>query len=43
MVWDCLLMLTVANNCASWQWVAGTGSDAAPYFRILIQLHKSKI
>lgn len=24
----------VANNAASWQWVAGSGADAAPYFRI---------
>ena len=24
----------LANNTASWQWVAGTGADAAPYFRI---------
>ena len=23
----------LANNTASWQWVAGTGADAAPYFR----------
>ncbi|MCB2106206.1 MAG: FAD-binding domain-containing protein, partial [Rhodobacteraceae bacterium] len=24
----------LANNSASWQWVAGCGSDAAPYFRV---------
>lgn len=24
----------LANNSASWQWVAGSGADAAPYFRI---------
>ena len=24
----------LANNAASWQWVAGCGADAAPYFRI---------
>jgi len=24
----------MANNSASWQWVAGCGADAAPYFRI---------
>jgi deoxyribodipyrimidine photo-lyase len=24
----------LANNSASWQWVAGCGADAAPYFRI---------
>jgi deoxyribodipyrimidine photo-lyase len=24
----------LAQNAASWQWVAGSGADAAPYFRI---------
>jgi deoxyribodipyrimidine photo-lyase len=24
----------LANNSASWQWVAGSGADAAPYFRV---------
>lgn len=32
--WDCLLDADLANNSASWQWVAGSGLDAAPYFRI---------
>lgn len=32
--WDCLVDADVANNSASWQWVAGCGADAAPYFRI---------
>ncbi len=32
--WDCLLDADLANNSASWQWVAGCGADAAPYFRI---------
>jgi len=32
--WDCLLDADLANNSASWQWVAGSGTDAAPYFRI---------
>ena len=32
--WDCLLDADYASNVAGWQWVAGTGSDAAPYFRI---------
>lgn len=31
---DTLLDADVANNAASWQWVAGSGADAAPYFRI---------
>ncbi|MBM3609996.1 MAG: deoxyribodipyrimidine photo-lyase [Alphaproteobacteria bacterium] len=32
--WDCLLDADLANNSAGWQWVAGSGADAAPYFRI---------
>lgn len=32
--WDCLVDADIANNSASWQWVAGCGVDAAPYFRI---------
>lgn len=31
---DCLVDADLANNSASWQWVAGSGADAAPYFRI---------
>ncbi|MBZ2162375.1 cryptochrome/photolyase family protein [Alteromonas stellipolaris] len=32
--WDCLVDADLASNTAGWQWVAGTGADAAPYFRI---------
>ncbi|HSO46367.1 MAG TPA: deoxyribodipyrimidine photo-lyase [Rhizobiaceae bacterium] len=32
--WDTLVDGDLANNSASWQWVAGCGADAAPYFRI---------
>ena len=32
--WDCLVDADIANNPANWQWVAGCGNDAAPYFRI---------
>jgi deoxyribodipyrimidine photo-lyase len=32
--WDCLAEADLAANAASWQWVAGCGADAAPYFRI---------
>jgi deoxyribodipyrimidine photo-lyase len=32
--WDTLVDADCANNAASWQWVAGCGADAAPYFRI---------
>ena len=30
--WDTLVDADLANNAASWQWVAGSGADAAPYF-----------
>lgn len=32
--WDTLVDADIGNNAASWQWVAGCGADAAPYFRI---------
>jgi deoxyribodipyrimidine photo-lyase len=32
--WDTLVDADPANNAASWQWVAGCGADAAPYYRI---------
>lgn len=32
--WDTLVDADLANNAASWQWIAGSGADAAPYFRI---------
>lgn len=32
--WDCLVDADLANNAASWQWIAGCGADAAPYFRV---------
>lgn len=32
--WDTLVDADLASNSASWQWVAGCGADAAPYFRI---------
>jgi deoxyribodipyrimidine photo-lyase len=32
--WDTLLDADPANNAGNWQWVAGCGFDAAPYFRI---------
>ena len=32
--WDCLFDADTANNICNWQWIAGTGADAAPYFRI---------
>lgn len=32
--WDTLIDADLANNAASWQWIAGCGADAAPYFRV---------
>lgn len=32
--WDTLVDADLASNTLGWQWVAGCGADAAPYFRI---------
>lgn len=32
--WDTLVDANLANNSLGWQWVAGTGADAAPYYRV---------
>lgn len=32
--WDTLVDASLANNTLGWQWAAGCGADAAPYFRI---------
>lgn len=32
--WDTLVDADAGNNPANWQWVAGSGADAAPYFRV---------
>ncbi|MDQ3618450.1 MAG: DNA photolyase family protein [Pseudomonadota bacterium] len=32
--WDTLVDADLASNTLGWQWVAGTGADAAPYFRV---------
>jgi len=32
--WDTLVDADLANNAAGWQWVAGSGADASPYFRV---------
>lgn len=37
-----LLDADLANNSASWQWVSGSGADAAPYFRIFNPIVQSK-
>ena len=40
--WDTLVDADLANNAASWQWVAGCGADAAPYFRIFNPMLQGK-
>jgi deoxyribodipyrimidine photo-lyase len=37
-----LLDADVAQNVGNWQWVAGTGSDAAPYFRVFNPVTQSR-
>ena len=40
--WDTLLDADLANNSQGWQWTAGTGCDAAPYFRIFNPVSQSE-
>ena len=40
--WDTLVDADLANNAASWQWVAGCGADAAPFFRIFNPVLQSR-
>ncbi len=37
-----LIDADVAQNVGNWQWVAGTGADAAPYFRIMNPITQSR-
>jgi len=39
---NCLVDADLAANSSSWQWVAGSGADAAPYFRIFNPITQSK-
>lgn len=39
---DALVDADLANNSAGWQWVAGCGADAAPYFRIFNPVAQSR-
>lgn len=32
--WDTLVDADLANNTMNWQWIAGSGADASPYYRI---------
>ena len=40
--WDTLVDADLANNAASWQWIAGSGADAAPYFRIFNPMEQGR-
>jgi deoxyribodipyrimidine photo-lyase len=40
--WDTLVDADLANNAASWQWVAGCGADAAPFFRVFNPVLQSR-
>ncbi len=40
--WDTLVDADLANNPAQWQWVAGSGADASPYFRVFNPVTQAK-
>ncbi|NNC36021.1 MAG: deoxyribodipyrimidine photo-lyase [Hyphomonadaceae bacterium] len=40
--WDTLVDADAASNPASWQWVAGSGADASPFFRIFNPIIQSE-
>ncbi|HAN30007.1 MAG TPA: deoxyribodipyrimidine photolyase [Myxococcales bacterium] len=40
--WDTLVDADLANNTMGWQWAAGCGADAAPFFRVFNPLTQSK-
>ena len=40
--WDTLVDADAANNPFNWQWVAGSGADAAPYFRVFNPVLQAK-
>ncbi len=40
--WDTLVDADLANNAAGWQWVFGSGADAAPYFRIFNPMEQGR-
>ncbi|RYE05815.1 MAG: deoxyribodipyrimidine photo-lyase [Rickettsiaceae bacterium] len=40
--WDTLVDADLASNPFNWQWVAGCGTDAAPYFRVFNSILQSK-
>ena len=40
--WDTLVDADLPNNTMGWQWVGGSGADAAPYFRVFNPLLQAK-
>ncbi|GAA4043335.1 deoxyribodipyrimidine photo-lyase [Sphingomonas rosea] len=40
--WDCLVDADYANNSQNWQWIAGTGFDSQPFYRIMAPLAQSE-
>ena len=40
--WDTLVDADLAQNTLGWQWTAGCGADAAPYFRVFNPLHQGE-
>lgn len=40
--WDTLVDADLANNTGGWQWTAGSGADAAPYFRVFNPVLQSR-
>ena len=40
--WDTLVDADLASNTQNWQWVAGCGADAAPYYRVFNPVTQSR-
>jgi deoxyribodipyrimidine photo-lyase len=40
--WDTLVDADPASNAANWQWVAGSGADASPFFRVFNPVTQSR-
>ncbi|MCW8807473.1 MAG: FAD-binding domain-containing protein, partial [Rhodanobacter sp.] len=40
--WDTLVDADLASNTLGWQWAAGCGADAAPYFRVFNPVTQAK-
>ena len=42
LIWQTLVDADLANNTLGWQWIAGCGADASPYFRIFSPERQSR-